>query len=100
MGEVMKVSAAAMLESLDVGVTGTAAKPVRLTRQIGTGLGVATMVLQTHPALESTFGAVMDPIFWTIACLFALEYVARLALAPWTHWAYRGESRQARLHYA
>lgn len=96
----MQLSAGGIFALLDAKATGPGAKIARLVHQIGIGLGVASMVLATEPSLQSTFGAVIDPIFWTVASLFAVEYVVRLTLAPWAHWAHRGEHWQARLHFA
>jgi voltage-gated potassium channel len=95
-----QVSLDGLFELLDAKATGPGARIARLTHQIGIGLGVAAMVLATDPATQSDFGRLIDPVFWTIAVLFALEYAVRLALAPWAHWAHRGESWHARVHFA
>lgn len=96
----MRLSAAGVFALLDTKASGPGGKTTRLVHQVGIGLGVATMVLETDPAIQSSFAYLIDPIFWTIACLFAAEYVLRLALAPWAHWAHRGEQWRARTHFA
>ena len=96
----MRLSTAGLFTLLDTKATGPGSKMARLVHQIGIGIGVATMVLATDPATQSIFGLVIDPIFWIVACLFAAEYVLRLALAPWAHWAHRGDQWRARTHFA
>jgi voltage-gated potassium channel len=89
-----------IFDLLDAKATGPGAKIARLAHQIGIGLGVAIMVLASEASVRARFGAAIDPIFWAIAVLFAIEYGLRLALAPWAHWAHRGEHWWSRVHFA
>ncbi len=89
-----------IFELLDTKATGPGAKIARLIHQVGIALGVAAMVLATEPSIEAHAGRLIDGVFWTVAVLFAVEYIMRLAIAPWAHWAHRGESWLARWHFA
>lgn len=96
----MRLSMDGIFELLDTKAIGPGAKIARLIHQIGIALGVAAMVLATDQSIEARMGRLLDGVFWTVAVLFTVEYFIRLAIAPWAHWAHRGESWQARWHFA
>src|SRR5581483_12507810 len=95
----VKVTAGGLFELLAAKATGPGARVARPLHQIGIALGVVAMVLGTMPNLPPLLHAVLAPVFWTVATLFAAEYVLRVVLAPWAHWAHRGEHWAARVHF-
>ena len=89
-----------IFELLEAKATGPGARFARLAHQIAITLGVGALILGSEPSVAARFDAVLSPIFWTIAVLFAIEYVLRLVFAPWAHWAHRGEHWWSRVHFA
>ncbi len=61
--------------------------------------GVMALILATQPAISADWARALAVVFWVVAVLFAVEYALRLALAPWSHWAHRGETWRARWHW-
>ncbi len=66
----------------DPRATGPGAKVSRTAHQLAIAAGVAAMVLGGEPGLSAAMTAAARLVFWSVAGLFALEYLIRLAGVP------------------
>jgi voltage-gated potassium channel len=96
----MGISLPRLAEALDTRPSGPWARTVRLAHEAAVTIGVLVLVLLTQPDIADAADGALDGVFWTLAALFALEYLLRLAIAPWAHWAHRDEPWRARAHWA
>jgi len=96
----MVASLSKLAEALATRPSGRWARTVGLGHGAAVGAGVAALISATQPGLPAVWRLVLAVLFWTLAVLFAAEYVLRLALAPWAHWAHRDEPWRARRHWA
>jgi len=96
----MRLSLPKLAAALDTTPSGPWARTVRLGHEAAVAIGVLALILGTQPSIAAVWRGVLDAAFWTLAVAFALEYVLRLAIAPWAHWAHRDEPWRARRHWA
>jgi voltage-gated potassium channel len=96
----MGVTLEKLAEALDTTPEGPWARPVRIGHEAAVAVGVAAIVLSTQPGIGATWAAVLAAVVWVLAVVFAVEYVVRLAIAPWAHWAHNDEPWLARWHWA
>ncbi len=96
----MRLDLGKLAEALDTTPQGSWARTVRLAHETAVIVGVGAIVLATEPGWPSLANHVLAAVVWTLAVVFALEYVVRLAIAPWAHWAHRDEPWRARWHWA
>jgi voltage-gated potassium channel len=89
-----------LAEALDTTPQGPWARPVRFAHMAAVTIGVATIVLATQPQVQAAWGPLVRAIVWCLAIVFAAEYMVRLAIAPWAHWAHNDEPMLARWHWA
>jgi voltage-gated potassium channel len=87
-------------EALDTTPQGPWARPVRIAHETAVALGVAVIVLGTEPVIPPALTPVFAAVVWTLAVVFAVEYVVRFAIAPWAHWAHNDDPWRARWHWA
>lgn len=80
--------------------SGPRLRSVRLGHEAAVFVGVSALIIATQPDLRPAWRVAVDAVFWALAALFALEYGLRLLVAPWAHWAHRGERWRARWHWA
>jgi voltage-gated potassium channel len=96
----MRLDLEKLAEALDTTPQGPWARPVRIGHETAVALGVGAIVLGTEPGLRPLTASILAGIVWTLAVLFAFEYVLRLAIAPWAHWAHNDDPWRARWHWA
>ncbi len=96
----MRLDLEKLAEALDTTPQGPWARPVRIAHETAVAVGVAAIVIGTEPGLAPRTSAILAAIVWTLAVVFAVEYVLRLAIAPWAHWAHNDEPWRARWHWA
>jgi voltage-gated potassium channel len=96
----MGLSLPKLAEALDTTPAGPWARTVRLGHEAAVTIGVLALILGTQPSIAALWRGVLDWVFWMLAVVFALEYLLRLAIAPWAHWAHRDEPWRARRHWA
>jgi voltage-gated potassium channel len=96
----MVVSLSKLAEALDTRPSGPWARTIRLGHGAAVGAGVGALICSTQPGLPAPGYVVLGVLFWALAAGFAAEYVLRLAIAPWAHWAHRDEPWRARWHWA
>lgn len=96
----MGLSLPKLAEALDTTPSGPWARTVRRGHEAAVTIGVLALILGTQPSIAAVWRGVLDWVFWTLAVVFALEYLLRLAIAPWAHWAHRDEPWRARRHWA
>ncbi|HUK58933.1 MAG TPA: cyclic nucleotide-gated ion channel [Stellaceae bacterium] len=89
-----------LAEALDTTPQGPWARPVRLAHETAVAAGVAAIIAATEAGWPPPVAHGLAIIVWTLAVVFAVEYVLRLAIAPWAHWAHRNEPWRARWHWA
>src|SRR5487761_802233 len=85
-----------LAEALDTTPEGPWARPVRIAHEAA----VTAIVLSTQPGIGAAWARSLAAIVWVLAVVFAIEYVLRLATAPWAHWAHNDEPWLARWHWA
>ncbi len=96
----MAISLSKLAEALDTTPSGPWAQPVRLVHGAAVGAGVGALICSTQPGIPLAWLGALAVLFWLLAVFFAVEYVVRLAIAPWAHWAHRDEPWRARWHWA
>jgi voltage-gated potassium channel len=89
-----------LAEALDTTPEGPWARPVRIAHEAAVAVGVAAIILSTQPGIGALGERSCAAIVWVLAVVFAVEYVLRLAIAPWAHWAHNDEPWLARWHWA
>ena len=89
-----------LAEALDTAPGGPWARPVRVAHEAAVAVGVAAIVLSTQPGIGAGRARALAAIVGVLAVVFAVEYVLRLAIAPWAHWAHNDEPWLARWHWA
>jgi voltage-gated potassium channel len=89
-----------LAEALDTTPEGPWARPVRIAHEAAVAIGVAAIVLSTQPGIGASWARALAIVVWVLAVVFAIEYVLRLAIAPWAHWAHNDEPWLARWHWA
>jgi voltage-gated potassium channel len=89
-----------LAEALDTTPEGPWARPVRIAHEAAVGLGVLVIILSTQPGIGAPWIGLFTTIVWVLAVLFAAEYVVRIAIAPWAHWAHNDQPWLARWHWA
>jgi voltage-gated potassium channel len=89
-----------LAEALDITPEGPWARPVRIAHEAAVALGVLAIILSTQPGIGALWTGLCAAIVWVLAVVFAVEYVLRLLIAPWAHWAHNDEPRLARWHWA
>src|SRR5579885_118194 len=95
----MGISLPKLAEALDTTPQGPWARPVRHGHEALVTAGVLALVLSSQPGLDDAWAAALAALLWSLAALFAAEYLLRIAIAPWAHWAHRGEPWRARRHW-
>jgi len=96
----MRLDLEKLAEAFDTTPQGPWARPVRIGHETAVVLGVGAIVLGTEPGLRPLTVSILAGIVWTLAVVFAVEYVLRLAIAPWAHWAHNDDPWRARWHWA
>jgi voltage-gated potassium channel len=89
-----------LAEALDTTPEGPWARPVRIAHEAAVAVGVGAIILSTQPGIAAPWLGLCSGIVWVLAVLFAAEYVVRIAIAPWAHWAHNDEPWLARWHWA
>ena len=89
-----------LAQALDTRPAGPWARPIRAGHEAAVILGVAGVVAATQPGFAGLLSGIVGAVIWTLAVAFAAEYVLRLAIAPWAHWAHNDEPWLARWHWA
>jgi voltage-gated potassium channel len=96
----MKFSLGGVFALLDAQATGPGTKIARIAHQLAIAIGVLAMVLSSEPDLSPAMVRAASLAFWTIAGLFAVEYVIRLAIAPYARRILPGQPWRARWEWA
>src|SRR3984957_16195934 len=89
-----------LAEALDITPEGPWARPVRIAHEAAVGVGVLAIIFSTQPGIGAFWLGAGVVIVWVVAVVFAVEYVLRLLIAPWAHWAHNDEPWLARWHWA
>jgi voltage-gated potassium channel len=89
-----------LAEALDTTPQGPWARPIRVIHEAAIIAGVACVVLATQPGIGRAWAELFEGVIWTVAFVFFVEYMLRLAIAPWAHWAHKDEPWRARYHWA
>src|ERR1700733_6544582 len=95
----MRFSLEKLADALDTTPGSPWARTVRLAHEAAVVAGVAAIVVSTQPGYESWHW--LTPfVVWVLAVAFAIEFLLRVAIAPWAHWAHNDEPWRARWHWA
>jgi voltage-gated potassium channel len=95
----MRFSLEKLADALDTTPGGPWARTVRLAHEGAVMAGVAAIVVSTQPGYESWHWLTAF-VVWVLAVAFAFEFLLRVAIAPWAHWAHNDEPWRARWHWA
>lgn len=89
-----------LADALDTTPGSPGARAKRIAHEVTAGAGVLAIMIASEPGLDAFRAALCEVTIWTLAVLFAAEYLVRLAIAPWAHWAHRDDPWRARWHWA
>jgi voltage-gated potassium channel len=99
-GEETKIDRRAIYETLDPRGPEGKSRAFRIVHHLMVVVGVATVILDTVPALAARWGPLLDLAFDATLAFFTAEYFVRLLVAPEAPWAHPGEPWRDRLHWA
>jgi voltage-gated potassium channel len=89
-----------LADALDTSARRPWPRMLRLLHQGAVAAGVLAIMLASEPRLPNAVYVPTELVIWALALLFAAEYLVRLAVAPWVHWAHEDEPWRARWHWS